>query len=117
MSEWPSRLQVARWEFQRFIKLNQLVTSFVITLMLGVLGYGVSAWAKRSDAKVDNVAVIGGSALGIDRSRRVENLSFTPFASSQLDSLRAAVTARDLDGILILDGPDSARLIVRRNPP
>lgn len=116
MSEWPSRLQVARWEFQRFIKLNQLVTSFVITLMLGALGYGVAAWAKRADASVDNVAVIGGTALGMDRAHSVASISFTPAAASKLDSLRAAVTARDLDGILILNGVDSARLIVRRKP-
>lgn len=116
MSEWPSRFQVARWEFQRFIKLNQLVSSFVITVLLGALGYGVSAWAKRSDARVDTVAVLGGSALDMDRAHRVGNISFTPAVPSQLDSLRAAVTARDLDGILVLDGSDSARLIVRRNP-
>lgn len=75
MSEWPSRLQVARWEFERFIKPNQLATSFVITLLLGAMGYGVAAWAKRSDANADNVAVIGGSALGMDGAQRVGNVS------------------------------------------
>lgn len=85
MSDWPSRLQVARWEFQRFVKPNQLGVSFVIMLLMGALGYGVAAWAKRADSNDSTVA-------------------------------RVVLTARKLDGILILEGPDAARLIVRRNP-
>jgi len=116
MSEWPARFQVAKWEFQRFVKPNQLAVSFVIMLLMGGLGYGVSALAKRSDAKDSTVAVIGGASLGMDRPHSADNVAYAPAASAQLDSLRTAVAARNLDGILILDGADSARLIVRRNP-
>lgn len=116
MSEWPSRLQVAQWEFRRFVKPNQLVISFVLMLLMGALGYGVSRWAKRSDAKSSDVAVIGGSAVGLDRRQAVDNLAFSPADPSRLDSLRLALTERRLDGILILRGTDSARLIVRQNP-
>ena len=116
MSEWPSRLQVARWEFLRFMKPNQLVISFVIMMLMGALGYGVSRWARSADAKPNNIAVIGGSALGLDRPQVVNVLSFSPASELELDSLRAALTARSIDGILILSGADSARLIVRRNP-
>lgn len=116
MSEWSSRLQVARWEFQRFVKPNQLGVSFVIMLLMGGLGYGVSAWAKRADSKDSTVAVIGGSTLGMDRAHAADGVAYSPASASDLDSLRAALTARKLDGILILEGPDAARLIVRRNP-
>ncbi len=116
MSEWPARLQVARWEFQRFMKPNQLAISFVIMLLLGALGYGVARLAKRADARPSEIAVIGGSALGLDRAHKVDNMAFSPAAPSQLDSLRGALTSRKLDGILILEGADSARLVVRRNP-
>lgn len=117
MSEWPTRLLVARWEFQRFVKPNQLVVSFVIMLLMGALGYGVARWAQRSDSRPSTVAVIGGSALGIDRQHSVDKISFTPAPSSRLDSLRSELTARTIDGILVLESVDSARLIVRRNPP
>jgi hypothetical protein len=116
MSEWPARMQVARWEFLRFMKPNQLAISFVIMLLVGALGYGVSRWAKSSGAKPNNIAVIGGSALGLDRPLAVDVLAFLPAAPAKLDSLRGALIARQLDGILILTGADSARLIVRRNP-
>ncbi len=117
MSEWPARFQVAQWEFQRFVKPNQLVISFVIMLMMGALGYGVSRVARRADTKPRQVAVVNGAALGLDRSHSIGNLSFVPAGPSQLDSLRGALGARDLDGILILSGADSATLVVRRNPP
>lgn len=116
MSEWPARMQVARWEFLRFMKPNQLAISFVLMLLVGALGYGVSRWAKSSGARPNNIAVIGGSALGLDRPLTVDALAFLPAAPAKLDSLRGALIARQLDGILILTGADSARLIVRRNP-
>ena len=116
MSEWPSRFEVARWEFQRFMKPNQLAISFVIMLLMGALGYGVSKMARSGDAKPTGVAVIGGSHLGLDRAHTIDNIALSPSLPSQLDSLRNALTARKLDGILILESPDSARLIVRRNP-
>lgn len=117
MSEWPSRLQVARWEFQRFVKLKSLVVSFVLMLMMGALGYGVAAWAKRANASPVSVAVIGGEALGLDRPDSAGSVKLFPTPYSQLDSLREAVTRRDLGGILVVTGIDSARLIVRRSPP
>ena len=116
MSEWSARLQVASWEFQRFVKPKQLLVSFVIMMLLGGLGYGVARWAKRDDAKVGTVAVINGAALGVGDRERVGNVSLTPALPASLDSLKGALTARDIEGILVLDGPDSARLIVRRNP-
>lgn len=117
MSEWPSRLLVARWEFRRFVKPNQLAVSFVIMLLMGAVGYGVARWAQRSNSRESTVAVIGGSALGMDQPHSVDRISFSPAPSSRLDSLRSALTARKLDGILVVESADSARLIVRRSPP
>lgn len=116
MSEWRSRYEVALWEFQRFVKPNQIVFTFVLTLLLGLMGWGTAKWAQRSDSKVNNVVVIGGDRLGLNTAQRVGNIALTPGSPAQLDSLRQAVTARTLDGILIVNGADSARLIVRRDP-
>ena len=116
MSEWSTRFQVARWEFLRFMKPNQLAISFVIMMMLGAVGYGVAKFARNTGAKPVDIAVIDGSALGLDMPRKVDALTFSPAEPSKLDSLRGALTAREVDGILIVSSADSARLIVRRSP-
>lgn len=116
MSNWPARLQVAQWEFFRFMKLNQLVISFVIMMLMGALGYGIARWARSAGDKPAAIAVIGGSLLGLDGAAKVGSISLFPAGESQIDSLRTALTARDIEGILILSGADSGRLIVRRAP-
>ena len=116
MSDWSSRFQVARWEFKRFVKPNQLVVSFVIMMLMGLVGYGVSRWAQRSGARPVNVAVIGASNLRIDPGGSVENVRLEPGTLADMDSLRARLVARSLGGILVIESRDSARLIVRRNP-
>lgn len=116
MSEWPARMLIARWEFRRFVKPNQMVISLVLMLLFGVIGFGVGKWAERSDADVATVAIIGGEALDLARNDTLDNIALVPAAASQLDSLRAALTARDLAGIVVLTGTDSAQLIVRRSP-
>jgi ABC-2 type transport system permease protein len=117
MSEWGARLQVARWEFLRFVKPNQLVVSFVIMLIMGGVGYGMARFAKGADAKPRQVAVIDGEKLGIQGAPAVDALSFRPAEMSSLGALRDSLRARSIDGILIVTSVDSARLIVRRNPP
>ena len=116
MSEWGARLQVARWEFLRFVKPKQLVVSFIIMLAMGGVGYFVGKLAQRAQAKPRNVAVIGGEKLGIE-GRATERISFKPAEMSSLGALQDSLTARTIDGILIIESVDSARLIVRRNPP
>ncbi len=115
MSDWSSRLLIARWEFRRFVKPNQLMVSFVLMFVLGAIGFGVGKWANRSKSNVSHVAVIGGSALGIVNRDTVDAIARIPADAASLDSLRGALTAQKLDGILILQGTDSARLVVRRS--
>jgi len=116
MTPMAARFQVARWEFLRFVKPNQLVISFVLTLLMGALGYGVARLAGRSDSRVHDVAVIGGAPLGISTRDTVGNIGIMPADVSQLDSLRTALAARTIEGIVVIDGTDSAQLIARRNP-
>ncbi len=116
MTPMSARFHVARWEFLRFVKPNQLVISFVLTLLMGALGYGVARLAGRSDSRIHDVAVIGGAPLGIAIRDTVGNIGIIPADLSQLDSLRGALTARTIEGIVVLGGTDSAQLIARRNP-
>jgi ABC-2 type transport system permease protein len=93
-----------------------MLVSLVLTLAMGGVGYGVAKVAKRSDSAIIRVAVIGGSALGFNRTDSGDKLVFLPATESDLYSLRNRVKARKLDGVLVISSTDSARLIVRRNP-
>ena len=116
MSDWPSRVQVARWEFKRFVKPNQLVVSFVVMMLMGLVGFGVSRWASRSGSRPVTVAMVGASELRLDPGASIDNIRFEPATQTDMDSLRARLISRSLGGILIIESRDSARLIVRRNP-
>lgn len=116
MNEWPSRLLIARWEFRRFVKPNQLVFSFVLMFVLGLVGFGVGKWAERSRSNTVNVAIVGGDNLGIGANDTLGNVALFPATSSQVDSLRGVLTAQRIDGILVIHSTDSAQLIVRRSP-
>lgn len=116
MSEWGARVEVARWEFRRFVKPKQLAFSLVITLAMGVLGYGAARLAQGSQGRIHTVAVIGGEALGLAARDTVGNVELVPAAAPALDSLRAALAERELAGILRLQGTEGAELIVRRDP-
>jgi ABC-2 type transport system permease protein len=116
MSEWPTRLEIARWEFRRFVKPNQLVVSFVIMLIMGGVGYGVAKLAKRTQGNDATIAVINGESLGITAAAKSGRLSLVPARADSLNSLKGQVQSRELDAVLILSGVDSARLIVKRNP-
>lgn len=115
MSDWSSRLLIARWEFRRFVKPNQLMVSFVLMFVLGAVGFGVGKWANRSKANVSTVAVIGGSALGIVSRDTVDAIARMPVEGTALDSLRTALASQKIDGILVVQSADSARLVVRRS--
>jgi ABC-2 type transport system permease protein len=85
-------------------------------MLLGAVGFGAGRWAERSRSNVADVAVIGGGVLGIVDSDTLSGVALIPAVASQVDSLRTALSAQDIDGILIVRSIDSAQLIVRRNP-
>src|SRR5687767_15937835 len=114
MSAWAQRSEVARWEFERFVKPKQLLASFLITIGVGALGYWVARLASRADRRIYDVAVIAGAPLGLTSRDSVENISLIPAEAAALDSLRREVAERSLAGVLVLHGSDSAELIVRR---
>ncbi len=115
MSDWSSRILIARWEFRRFVKPNQLMVSFVLMFVLGAIGFGVGKWAGRSKGNSSRVAVIGGTTLGLAQHDTVDAIVRIPAEATSIDSLRVALTAQKLDGILIVQSVDSARLVVRRS--
>jgi ABC-2 type transport system permease protein len=131
---WTQSLEVARWEFRRFVKPKQLLLSFVLTLVMGGAGYFASDLAERNARSSARIAVIGGEGLALDRTAAAvapptsradsaaraagprHQLTFEAHPASAGDSLRAAVAAKQLDALLVVRG-DRAELTVRRDPP
>lgn len=103
-------MQVARWEFLRYLKLKQQLVGLILTFVMGLVGVGVVRLAQRDADAVRDVAVIGSSLALND----TEQLRFSSHEPAQLDSLRAAVAAGELAGIVVIEGTDEARLIMRR---
>lgn len=115
MSAWSERLEVARWEFQRFVKPKQLFWSVVITAAMGGVGYSFTWFAGRSERVEATVAVIGGDALDFE-ALATDGITLVPHSASAADSLRAEVAAGELDGLLIVRSSAEAELFVEREP-
>jgi ABC-2 type transport system permease protein len=118
---WHATREVARWEFRRFVKPKQLFWSLVLTIVAGGVGYGMSALADRSARASAEIAVIGADdatlAALAGPAADPHELRFVGRPAAAADSLRAAVAARDLDGLLLLGPADRAELVVRRDRP
>jgi ABC-2 type transport system permease protein len=106
---------VAEWEFRRFYKLRDQLLSLALAIIGGLVGFGVQKFVDRASGPV-RVAVIGHErlpALTLPANSRVE-LVFR--GAAEEPALRDAVGRRDLDGLLLIDGPDRAELLVTREP-
>ena len=62
MTYWQQVLEVARWEFARFVKWKQQLVGLALMLALGVGGGVVGRAVKRAELKPVPVAVVGGDA-------------------------------------------------------
>lgn len=122
MTHWKAVLQVARWEFARFVKVRQLVISLVVTLVSGGIGMGVTRLFDDDDTLPVTVPVIGAEALALAAGDTLvdavsdRRFVLEPRAGLDEAGARAAVSARELDAVLLVRAADSAEVIARKNP-
>jgi ABC-2 type transport system permease protein len=109
-------LAVARWEFRRFVKPKQLFWALLLSVLAGGAGYLMSWLAERNSRATATIAVVDTSGLRPDAVPIEDGLTLTPRRADELDELRRQVTAGTLNGVLIITAPDTAELIVRRDP-
>lgn len=121
MSEWPQRLEVARWEFRRYVKPKQLFWSVVITALMGAVGFAFARLAERNSHVEATIVVVGGDIVGLQASSTADTigdgLTLVAAPASAVDSLRSQVAARELDGLLVVRAVDDAELVVARDRP
>ncbi len=113
MTRWQQTLEVARWEFQRFVKWRQQFIGLAVMAVLGVAGGMVGRAIKNSNSEPANVAVVNAERLGF---------SLPTAADVQWDSTRVwneqiardAIDRGDLDGALIVSSASEASVLVRK---
>jgi ABC-2 type transport system permease protein len=114
MHSWQKVLQVALWEFRRFYKLRDQVLSLALSFAFGLFGMGVQ-WLVSLSGEV-KVAVVHPEALpGVELDPH-SRITLTAHDPADEPDLRAAVGRRELEGLLILHGPDRAELVVAKEP-
>lgn len=119
MSGWRGAWLVARWEFRRFIKWKQQAIGLLITAAMMAAIFGVQEVARRNRGDAPRVAVIGAEhlpALPEETTGGDAPVELRRHSATDLDSLRRALVRRDIRGILVLVSPDSAELLVSRDP-
>jgi len=111
VTQWQQTLEVARWEFRRFVKWKQQLVGFAIIIVLGFGGGFVGRVMKKVDQRAVPVAAIDAARLGY----ALPSVSPIVWDSSQAwteATARAAVDSGSLRGVLIVDGPTSMRLVM-----
>jgi ABC-2 type transport system permease protein len=113
MSTWRAMLEVALWEFRRYIKPKQQVAGAVITLALMLAGAGLVRLGRDGDATIV-LGVIGADAL--DVPAELDRFRFERYDATALDRLRREVEQRERDAVLIVRDDGAGELIVRQTP-
>lgn len=111
MTQWQQTLEVARWEFRRFVKWKQQLVGFAIIIVLGFGGGFVGRVMKKVNQRAVPVAAIAAERLGY----ALPSVSPIVWDSSRVwteATARAAVDSGSLRGVLIVDGPTSMRLVM-----
>ncbi|MDO8836314.1 MAG: ABC transporter permease [Vicinamibacterales bacterium] len=97
MKGWQAALEVARWEFRRFFKLRDQIISLVIAFVMVAAGYGVGRWMGADEPRPTLVTsgIPQEWLAALPPDVRTEDA-----AGREASALRAAVAAREFDGIL-----------------
>jgi len=107
---------VARWEFNRFFKLSDMIKGTVFMLAFGLLGGAAATFLGRDAITVPDIAVVetGPFQMADFASAR---LNFLDRRDADLDALVESLDSEDIGGILIVDSADQARLIAAGERP
>jgi ABC-2 type transport system permease protein len=108
-------LAVAAWEFRRFYKLRDQLLSLLLAVLGGAFGFGVQYFVGQSAGDV-RIAVLHADRLPPLSLPPDSHLRLEPHDAAEGPALRAAVGRRELDGLLVIHGPERAELLVAKEP-
>jgi ABC-2 type transport system permease protein len=112
VSGLSTALEVARWEFLRFVKPKQQIVGMITTILIfgGVM---LLTRMRSDDDRVRDVAVIGGDILPVT-ALSTDRLRLTEHSAREEETLRMRVRERWPHGLLIVRDTDHAELVVGR---
>lgn len=113
MTRWQQTLEVARWEFARFVKWRQQFIGLAVMLVFGVGAGFIGRTVARSESKPVLVATVGADALGFALPVSPPVVWDSSRAWTEADA-RAAVADESLGGLLIVRSATDAELVIRR---
>jgi len=108
--------EVTAWEFQRWFKLKDQVSTLVASLLIGTVIWGGKAWLDHRAQAPVTLAVVNADTVV---SMLPTDGRIRPFQSTagEIDHLMQQLEQEEIDGILVFTNPDSAQLTVRNRPP
>ena len=113
MTRWQQTLEVARWEFSRFVKIRQQFIGLGLLLAFGLGGAYVGRRIKEADRQPVDVVAVGATALGFALPE-APPVRWDTMHTYGADAARAAVRDGSLDGALIVRGATDVEIVVRK---
>lgn len=113
MTRWRLTMEVARWEFSRFIKWRQQFVSLGLMLSLAAIGGLVSTAIRRAESKPVSVAILGHGQLGFPVPDAPPVVWDTTSGWDEAEA-RQGVADGAVDGVIIVRGPADLELVMRR---
>lgn len=108
-------MSVARWEFMRYFKWRQeLIGLLIMAAILGAFYGGNLLMDRYKGSQSFEVAVIGMEQLGMQPGE-YGRLRLEAANATEQDTLLAEIATETLDGLLLIDTPEQARLQIARD--
>jgi len=115
MSYFRTVLEISRWEFSRWFKLKGILITFGLSVVLSLAIAGGRYLLDQNSSSPIQIVVLNAELLPQLKTVGTRIVVKTPEGKSEAE-LRDAVGRREIDGLLILRGLDSADLIVSKSP-
>lgn len=101
---------ITAWEFRRFLRLGELISTVLITVALGAgIPLAMDFFASRSEGATVTLAQTGGAPL-----QAVGGFEFVPMDS---DAAAEALAEDDIDGIIDVSDPEAPVLLLPSEEP
>ena len=104
-------LVVARWEFLRYVKLKQQALSLAVMMAIGAGGGFVGNMVAKSRSKPVKVALVNVERLGAP-APVADGVTWRQTQEDET-ALRAQLDAKDIAGYVVIESPDSIRIVLR----
>ncbi|MDG5765877.1 ABC transporter permease [Balneolales bacterium ANBcel1] len=115
-NKWGTVMQVARWEFNRFFKIRNVISGVLWTIGFAVIGGIGGYWLAASSVhgQID-IAVADWGPYTVEEVEH-ERFHFMDYSQGSPDTMMVSLREGNIDGILFFDSTDEARLKVHGEP-